>query len=252
MYLHGQPKDEGAETGLLALHLIELAIAAGWKPRECIEFVRDAHKFRMSTLPEAATKRKVPGELTKEISEPRSSEGPTGEERVPHLPNCPEWGPDRETRRNALQLLADQNRTMHEAAEILGVSQGAVASAAFKLKISFHGRHRRSSRPAAPKDPESRTKPTNGSPADALVNGAAVAKRLVDGAVDCRMNRRCPSCNQIFEPAEVTHYLCDDCENSSYAALSQRASASATGGYADTKHSSHAPKRLQKADTGVS
>jgi hypothetical protein len=51
MCLQGEQRGECAESHVLALQLIELAIAAGWKPRECIEFAREAYKFVMSTLP---------------------------------------------------------------------------------------------------------------------------------------------------------------------------------------------------------
>jgi hypothetical protein len=102
---------------------------------------------------------------------------------------------------------------MREAAEILGVSQSVVASTAFKLKIRFHGRRGKRRPPTA--TPKATSKLTNGTPARPAIHGAPVAKLLVP--VDRGLRRRCPSCNQIFEPAEVSQYLCDDCENSNYA-----------------------------------
>jgi hypothetical protein len=31
------------------------------------------------------------------------------------------------------------------------------------------------------------------------------------------VQRRCPSCNRVFEPMEISHYLCDDCEGGGHA-----------------------------------
>jgi hypothetical protein len=77
MHPYGDPRGERTENGLLALKLIELAVAAGWKPRECIGFAREAHKFVMSTLPEPATG------LVACSSEPGKEIG---------RPSHPEWG----------------------------------------------------------------------------------------------------------------------------------------------------------------
>jgi hypothetical protein len=206
MYLHGEPKGERAKNRLLALQLIELAIAAGWRPRECIEFAREALEFVLSTLPGAATGRVArSSELGEEIGQPS--------EKRSERPDIPEWGPDTETRRKALQVLADRNLMMREAAEILGVSHSVVATTAYKLKIRFHGRRGKRRPPTA--TPKATSKLTNGTPARSAINGTAVAKLLVP--VDRGLRRRCPSCNQIFEPAEVSQHLCDDCESSNYA-----------------------------------
>jgi hypothetical protein len=207
MHPHGEPtKGERAESPFLALQLIELAIAAGWKPRECIEFAREAHKFVMSTLPEAAAGHIArSSELGGEIGRPS--------EKRPASADIPKWGPDIGTKRNALQALADHNLMMREAAEILGVSRSIVASTAHKLKIRFHGRRGKRRPPTA--TPKATSKLTNGTPARPAKNGAAVAKLLVP--VDRGLRRRCPSCNQIFEPAEVSQYLCDDCESGNHA-----------------------------------
>jgi hypothetical protein len=211
MDLHGRPKSERTETRLLGLHLIELAIAAGWKPRECIEFARDAYEFVMSTLPEAATGR-VAGssELGKEIGQP-------SEKGLQQQPGRPEWGPDSETRRNALQSLADQNRSLREAAKILNISPSLVAVTARRLKVSFHGHRGRKLRPTASKDIEAPARPANGAAADVVPNGATLKRLPADGPADCRMKRRCPACNQIFEPANLSDYICDDCESSDHA-----------------------------------
>jgi hypothetical protein len=207
MHPHGEPtKGERAESPFLALQLIELAVAAGWKPRECIEFAREAHKFVMSTLPEVAAGRIArSSELGEETGQPSG--------KRPASPDIPEWGPDIETKRKALHALADQNLMMREAAEILGVSQSVVASMAHKLKIRFHGRRGKRRPPTA--TPKATSKLTNGTPVRPAINGAAVAKLLVP--VDRGLRRRCPSCNQIFEPAEVSQYLCDNCESGNHA-----------------------------------
>jgi hypothetical protein len=210
MHLPGEPKGERAKSRLLALQLIELAIAAGWKPRECIEFAREAHEFVMSTLPDAAIGL-VAGsiELGKDVGRPR-------ERGAQQQPGRPEWGPDSETRRNALQSLADQNRTLREAAKILGISHSLVVVTARRLKVSFHGRRGRKLHPTASKNTEAPAKPANVTRAGALPNGAALKKLPVDRSADCRVKRRCPSCNQIFEPAKVSDYICDDCGCSNY------------------------------------
>jgi hypothetical protein len=215
MDLHEQPKGERAKTRLLTLQLIELAIAAGWKPRECIAFAREAYKFVMSTLPEAADQQLAGGSKNGEriagedAAEQMAQPGTPTNER-------PKWGPDTATRRHALQALADQNLMMRDAAAILGVSQSVVASTAFKLKISFHGRRDKRRSPTA--TPKAGSKLRSGTPARPAINGAAVAKLPVP--VDRGLKRRCPSCNQIFEPAEVSHYLCDDCEGGGHAGRS--------------------------------
>jgi hypothetical protein len=127
----------------------------------------------------------------------------------------PKWGPDIQTKRKTLQALADRNLMMREAAEILGVSHSVVASTAFKLKIRFHGRRGQRRPPTA--TPKATSKLTN-SPARLAINDAAVAKLVMP--VDRGLRRRCPSCNQVFEPAEVSHYLCDDCEGRGHAGRS--------------------------------
>lgn len=215
MHLHGRPQGGRARTDLLALHLVELAVAAGWEAGDCMEFARAAYKFIMSTRPEAATQQLVAAarELA-EIRQPRGSKDRTGRKSLPHRPSCREWGFDPEAQRNALQTLADQNRTMRDAAEILGVSYGRVATSAAKLKISFHGRRGRRARPAAPTKTKPAAKLTKGTP---TINSTAVATLVAGQPPDRRVKRRCPSCNGIFEPTEVNHYLCDDCEDSRYA-----------------------------------
>jgi hypothetical protein len=209
MYVQGEQKGECAESRLLALQLLELAIGAGWKPRECIEFAREAHKFVMSTPPEAATVL-VAGssELGKEIGRPN--------EKRSVRPDVPKWGTDTETRRVALQSLADQDRTMRESAEILGISSALVSTVAARLKVHFHGRRGRRLRPAASKNIEAPAKVVNGTATHALSNGVALKELPVDRPVDSRMKRRCPSCNQIFEPAKVSDYICDDCGSNNY------------------------------------
>jgi hypothetical protein len=52
----------------------------------------------------------------------------------------------------------------------------------------------------------------------APVNGEAVAELLIGQAASPRMRRRCPACNQIFEPTGVNHFLCDSCEEGNYVA----------------------------------
>jgi hypothetical protein len=238
---------------LLAVRLLELAIRAGWQPGDCVKFAREAHEFVMSTLPEVALQQigagtrelaeriprdeatNVPAGQHHEVSpdhhangskpfrkepssaRPKGSIGVTGEKSPPQ-PSRPEWGPAPDTRRNALQALADQNRTMQEAAEILGISWSLVSVTATRLKISFHGRRNRKPRPAPLKNIKAVAKPAKRTPVHTPVNGEAVAKLLVGQAFGRPMQRRCPSCNQIFEPTQVNHYLCDSCESSSYVA----------------------------------
>jgi hypothetical protein len=213
------PEGQSGErrSDLLALRLLELGIGAGWKPRDCIEFAPQAYKLVTSTLPGAATQQLVAAAREPvEIGQPGRTKGSIDGKRRPHRPSSREWGPDLESRRNALQALADQNRTMHEAAKILGVSRSLVASMAGSLKISFHGV--RNAHRAAPKKAATPAKLTNGVPTPGLITGAAVWKLVADRSVDRRMKRRCPACNQIFEPTGVSQYLCDDCENGSHAA----------------------------------
>jgi hypothetical protein len=209
MYLQGEQRGECAESHVLALQLIELAIGAGWKPRECIEFAREAHEFVMSTLRRADQQLAAGRPGAVEDAKETARSAPTTTER-------PKWGPDIATRRKALQALADQNLMMREAAEILGISQSVVASTAFKLKIRFHGRRGKRRPPTA--TPKVTSKLTNGTPAHPSTNGAAVARLLVPA--DRGLRRRCPSCNQVFEPAEVSQYLCDDCEGRGHAGRS--------------------------------
>jgi hypothetical protein len=251
MYLHERPKGERVKTDLLALHLIEIAIGAGWKSGVCVKFAREAYEFLMSTLPQVgpssssrvdmksrskllppkirpsrayrlASAATVPATTQMEPSpsgrSPRLPAQSAGGKGLPPQPTRPGWDLSPETQRNALQELADQNRSMREAAEILGVSRSLVAQMATKLKIRFHGRVGRRARPVATKNIKAAPKPTKRRPKRAPVNGEAIAKLLIGQAVSPRMQRRCPSCNQIFEPAEVSHYLCDSCDNGSYAA----------------------------------
>jgi hypothetical protein len=196
---------EYVETDPLALQLIKLAVNAGWKPRDCIEFAREAHKFVMSTLRRADQQLAAGRPGAVEDAKETARSAPTTTER-------PKWGPDIATKRKALQALADQNLMMREAAEILGVSHSVVATTAYKLKIRFHGRRGKRRPPMA--TPKATSKITN-TPARLAINDAAVAKLLMP--VDRGLRRRCPSCNQVFEPAELSQYLCDDCESSNYA-----------------------------------
>jgi hypothetical protein len=201
MDLDGRPKAQRARSDLLALRLIELAIGAGWRPAECIEFAREAHNLVMSTLSEKVAVRTE--ESTEEKNGHLTTSRPTAK---------PEWGSNPETRRRALQTLADQNRTMAEAAEILGVSKGLVTSAAFKLKVSFHGRR---SRPKVLRTPVRRIKraPKFASAGHTHLNGKAAVSLAGNRDVNRHVQRRCPSCNRIFEPIEISQYLCDDCES---------------------------------------
>jgi hypothetical protein len=137
----------------------------------------------------------------------------TGNGSLPKPPAKLEWGSDREIRRKALQTLADQNRTMAEAAETLGVSLGAVAYTAYKLKISFHG-PRGGSKSGRPPVRRIKSLPKF---AAAHLNGKAVANLQGNQDVDKHVQRRCPSCNRVFEPMEISHYLCDDCEGGGHA-----------------------------------
>jgi hypothetical protein len=210
MHPHGEPKGERAESRLLALQLIELAIAAGWKSRECIEFAREAHEFVMSTLPESASGR-VAGS-----SEPRGRIDGSSK-KISERSDTPKWVPDTEARRIALQRLADQNRTMRESAEILGISPALVSTVAARLKIRFHGRRGRKLHPTASKNSGAPTKRGNGTAAGVLRNGAVLKRLPVDRPADYRMKRRCPSCNRVFEPTQINHYICDDCESCNFA-----------------------------------
>src|SRR5262245_11352959 len=111
-----QRSHERVKTDPLALQLIELAVSAGWKPRDCIEFAREALKFVTSTTSEVGAHQAVAP--AKDIAVDLGQPGKSTPDFASGL-HRPEWGPDPETRRKALQALADQNRTMHEAAEIL-------------------------------------------------------------------------------------------------------------------------------------
>jgi hypothetical protein len=202
MRTHGY---ECVETDALALWLLELAIAAGWKPRECMEFAREAHKFIISTLPGPATGRVA------RASEPGKEIG---------RPSHPGWGPDPETRRNALQTLADKNLTLREAAEILGISPGLAFATASRLNVRFHGRRGRKLQPAA-RNINAAVKPKKRTAMHAPVNGEAVAKSPMGPAASPRMQRRCLSCNRIFEPAKISHPFCNHCEYGNSAAAGQ-------------------------------
>src|SRR5262245_42059761 len=101
-----QRSHERAKTDPLALQLIELAVSAGWDPRQCIEFAREALKFVTSTTSEVGPHQTVAS--AKDIA---VDLGQSGKSMPVALPR-PKWGPDPETRRSALQALADHNRTM--------------------------------------------------------------------------------------------------------------------------------------------
>jgi hypothetical protein len=55
--------------------------------------------------------------------------------------------------------------------------------------------------------------PKFASAATAHFNGKAVAKLAPNPDAHQHVQRRCLSCNRIFEPMEISHYLCDDCES---------------------------------------
>src|SRR5262245_18662573 len=136
MHAH-QRSHERAKTDPLALQLIELAVRAGWKPRECIEFAREAHKLVTSTASDIEAHQTV--SLIKDFAaDPRQS-GKSMADSAP-VPHDLKWGPDAGTRRKALQALANQNLTMKESAQLLGISMSLLASAAHRLKIRFRGR----------------------------------------------------------------------------------------------------------------
>jgi hypothetical protein len=198
MDIDGRPKAEGSDP--LAFRLLELAVKAGWKPRDCVQFARAAHDFILSAG--------------------RQPMEQTGNGSLPKPPAKLEWGSDREIRRRALQTLADQNRTMAEAAEALGVSLGTVAYTAYKLKISFHGPRGRSKSGRAPVR-RIKSVPKFASAAAPHFNGKAVESLADKRDVGQHVQRRCPSCNRIFEPMEISHHLCDDCESSNYAGSPQ-------------------------------
>jgi hypothetical protein len=198
----------------LALRLLELAVGAGWKPRECIEFAREAYKFL--TLTRAVHQTVAVAEDIAADETVRSDKLVSTSAPSPHPANCPEWSSDFEIRRRALQTLADRNLMMKDAAELLGISLATVAYTAHKLKIRFHGR--RDSRKFHPAPGNTKAVARNGSPPPAQINGLAIPKLLAP--LDKGVRRRCPSCNQIFEPAEVSHHLCDDCEGGGHAGRS--------------------------------
>lgn len=189
----------------LVFRLLELAIGAGWAPRDCIEFAREAYKLVAPTLPETTTHQVVAAREPSRIDQPGVSED------SPHL----EWGQDLESRRNALQTLANQNRTMYEAARVLGISKGLVASTARRLNISFHGIRRLHA--AVPMRTGATSEFVNGAKASALVSAATMGEEASKQPV-ALMKRRCPACNQIFETTEIGDYLCDDCGSGSHIA----------------------------------
>jgi hypothetical protein len=102
---------------------------------------------------------------------------------------------------------------MKEAAEILGVNLSMVAYTAHKLKIRFHG-----GRPG-PAPGRIKAAAQNGSSAPAQSDGLAIPKMLAP--LDKGLKRRCPACNQVFQPTEVNHVLCDDCEYGNSASARQ-------------------------------
>ena len=190
---------EAIKPDPLALRLLEVAVTAGWKPHECLEFAREAYRFLTSTRPEVAVAQSV-----------RPAADPSAKP-TPHLKpssgrvSCPEWNGDLEVRRKALQTLADRNLMMKEAAELLGVSLATVASTAHRLEIRFHGRRGRG-----------RSRPAQGK-IKATAENEFLAPALL-APVDAGLKRRCPACNKVFRPTELHHVLCDDCENKQYAA----------------------------------
>jgi hypothetical protein len=131
MHAHQRPY-ERAKTDPLALQLIELAVSAGWTPRECIEFAREAHKLVTSTASAVGVHQTVAPakDSAVDLSQPCKSVP----DAAPAL-HPPKWGPDPGTRRKALQALADKNLTLRQAAEILGVSMSLVGSTAHRLNI---------------------------------------------------------------------------------------------------------------------
>jgi hypothetical protein len=201
---HGR---QWVEADPLALKLIELAVNAGWKPRDCIEFAQEAHKFVTSTVSAAGALQTVA--CAKDIAVDLSEPGKSMPDSALALHRL-EWGPHPETRRNALQALADQNRTMREAAEILGIKPSLAFYAARRLKVSFHGPRGRKLQPAA-RDLNGAAKPKKRTAMHAPVNGEPVA----DLAGSPRIQRRCLSCNRIFEPAEIRHSFCNACDYAS-------------------------------------
>jgi hypothetical protein len=197
MHAHQRPHRR-INTDPLALQLIELAVSAGWKPRECIEFAREAHKFVTSTVSAVGAHQTVAP--AKDIAIDLGQSGKSIPDAAPTL-HRPEWGPDAETRRNALQALADQNRTMHEAAEILGISSSLVFLTASRLKVRFNGHRGRRLRPTASKDIEAPAKLKKRTAMSAPVNGKAVAdpatrprtRRPADPAIAYSSQRRSAS-----------------------------------------------------------
>src|SRR5262245_41056389 len=87
----------------LALKLIELAVNAGWKPRDCIEFAQEAHKFVTSTVSAAGAHHTVAA--AKDIAVDLGQLGKSTPDSAPGL-HRPEWSPDPETRRKTLRALA--------------------------------------------------------------------------------------------------------------------------------------------------
>jgi hypothetical protein len=104
------------------------------------------------------------------------------------------------------------------AAKAIGVSYGTVVSAAHKLKIRFHG-PRAPSKSGRPPVRRIKSAPKFASPTHVRFSGKAIAKLAGDPDANPHMRRRCPSCNRIFEPMEINHYLCDYCEHASAAQL---------------------------------
>jgi hypothetical protein len=197
---------EYVETDPLALQLIKLAVNAGWKPRDCIEFAREAHNFVTSTVSEVVAHQTVAP--AKDIAVDKVARLGKSMPASASALDRPEWGRDFEIRRRALQTLADRKLTLKEAAEILGVSLGTVVYTAHKLKVRFHGRRG----PAR----ETKAAAQNGCAASMQINGLAKPKLLAP--LNKGVKRRCPTCNQIFQPTEDSHVLCDDCENRQYEA----------------------------------
>jgi hypothetical protein len=204
MHANGYQGCQCVETDPLALQLIELAVSAGWKPRECIEFAREALKFVTSSVSAVGVHQTVAP--AKDIAGDLGQPGKSTPDSAPVLPR-PKWGSDSETRRKALQVLADRNLTLREAAEILGISPGLAFATASRLNVRFHGYRSRKLQPAA-RSINAAATPKRRRAMNAPVNGKAVA----DPAASPRMQRRCLSCNRIFEPAEISQPFCNDCE----------------------------------------
>src|SRR5262245_6551953 len=179
MHAHQWPY-ERAKTDPLALQLIELAVSAGWAPRECIEFAREAHKLVTSTASVVGTHQPVAP--AKNIAVDLGQPGKSTPDSALRL-HRPEWGPDPETRLKTLHAAAALKLRSKEAANILGVTTSTVTSAAHKLKIRFHRRRGRKPQRAAG-DINGAAKPKKRTAMHVSVNGKAVAHPAAIGPAD--------------------------------------------------------------------